>query len=185
MKWPGTVLALLLVYLIGKVISTHGTETASEAKAASWPSLDAHTGDEHHQTGDVHLELDKRIAGGGRVGGGLAGGGLAGGGRAGGGRAGGGRVGGGAAAGAGIGAGAGAAAGAHRYHDPQRNTTSSATTSPPTSSAAPPTSSAAPPTSSTAPEPIHTYDNGVSSIDITTTLTASVVMLCALSVSMV
>lgn len=141
MKWPGTVLILLLVCLIGEVTRTHETEPASESKAASWPSLCAHAEDEYHQTWDMHLELDKRRAGGGRAGG--------------------------AAAGAGV----GAAAGAHRYHDPHRNTTSSAATSPPTSSAA--------------PTPTHTYKNGVSSIGITTTLTASIVMLCALVVSMV
>ena len=177
MKCPDTVLTLLLVCLIGEVIPAHEAELASESTGVSEPSLLTYAGDEHHPTSTVRLELDKRRGG---IGG------------AGGGRIGGGRVGGGAAAGAGIGAGAGAAAGAHRYHDPRRNTTSSEPASSPTTSAtsptsrtSPPTTSAAFPTSRTSSMATHSAPGGAASIDITTTLTALVVMLCALSLSMV
>ena len=163
MKCPDIVLTLLLVCLIGEVIPAHEAELASESIGVSEPSLLAYAEDEHHPTSTVRLELDKRRGG---IGG------------AGRGRIGGGRIGGGAAAGAGIGAGAGAAAGAHRYHDPRRNTTSSEPASSPTTSAASPTSR----TSSMA---THSAPGGAASIDITTTLTALVVMLCALSLSMV
>ena len=177
MKCPDIVLTLLLVCLIGEVIPAHEAELASESTGVSEPSLLTYAGDEHHPTSTVRLELDKRRGG---IGG------------AGRGRIGGGRIGGGAAAGAGIGAGAGAAAGAHRYHDPRRNTTSSepassATTSAasPTSRTSPPTTSAASPTSRTSSMATHSAPGGAASIDITTTLTALVVMLCALSLSMV
>lgn len=163
MKCPDIVLTLLLVCLIGEVIPAHEAELASESIGVSEPSLLTYAGDEHHPTSTVRLELDKRRGG---IGG------------AGRGRIGGGRIGGGAAAGAGIGAGAGAAAGAHRYHDPRRNTTSSEPASSPTTSAASPTSR----TSSMA---THSAPGSAASIDITTTLTALVVMLCALSLSMV
>ena len=163
MKCPDIVLTLLLVCLIGEVIPAHEAELASESTGVSEPSLLTYAGDEHHPTSTVRLELDKRRGG---IGG------------AGRGRIGGGRIGGGAAAGAGIGAGAGAAAGAHRYHDPRRNTTSSEPASSPTTSATSPTSR----TSSMA---THSAPGGAASIDITTTLTALVVMLCALSLSMV
>lgn len=177
MKCPDIVLILLLVCLIGEVIPAHEAELASESTGVSEPSLLAYAEDEHHPTSTVRLELDKRRGG---IGG------------AGRGRIGGGRIGGGAAAGAGIGAGAGAAAGAHRYHDPRRNTTSSepassATTSAasPTSRTSPPTTSAASPTGRTSSMATHSAPGGAASIDITTTLTALVVMLCALSLSMV
>ena len=163
MKCPDIVLILLLVCLFGEVIPAHEAELASESTGVSEPSLLTFAGDEHHPTSTVRLELDKRRGG---IGG------------AGGGRIGGGRVGGGAAAGAGIGAGAGAAAGAHRYHAPRKNTTSSE----PASSA---TTSAASPTSRTSSMATHSAPGGAASIDITTTLTALVVMLCALSLSMV
>ena len=177
MKCPDIVLILLLVCLIGEVIPAHEAELASESTGVSEPSLLTYAGDEHHPTSTVRLELDKRRGG---IGG------------AGRGRIGGGRIGGGAAAGAGIGAGAGAAAGAHRYHDPRRNTTSSEPASSPTTSAASPTSrtsspttSAASPTSRTSSMATHSAPGGAASIDVTTTLTALVVMLCALSLSMV
>ena len=177
MKCPAIVLTLLLVCLFGEVIPAHEAELASESTGVSEPSLLTYAGDEHHPTSTVRLELDKRRGG---IGG------------AGRGRIGGGRIGGGAAAGAGIGAGAGAAAGAHRYHDPRRNTTSSEPASSPTTSVASPTSptsspetSAASPTSRTSSMATHSAPGGAASIDITTTLTALVVMLCALSLSMV
>lgn len=177
MKCPDIVLILLLVCLFGEVIPAHEAELASESTGVSEPSLLTFAGDEHHPTSTVRLELDKRRGG---IGG------------AGRGRIGGGRIGGGAAAGAGIGAGAGAAAGAHRYHDPRRNTTSSEPASSATTSAAspmsrtsPPTTSAASPTSRTSSMATHSAPGGAASIDITTTLTALVVMLCALSLSMV
>ena len=177
MKCPAIVLTLLLVCLFGEVIPAHEAELASESTGVSEPSLLTFAGDEHHPTSTVRLELDKRRGG---IGG------------AGGGRIGGGRVGGGAAAGAGIGAGAGAAAGAHRHHGPRRNTTSSEPASSPTTSVASPTSptsfpetSAASPTSRTSSMATHSAPGGAASNDITTTLTALVVMLCALSLSMV
>ena len=163
MKCPDIVLTLLLVCLIGEVIPAHEAELASESTGVSEPSLLTYAGDEHHPTSTVRLELDKRRGG---IGG------------AGRGRIGGGRIGGGAAAGAGIGAGAGAAAGAHRYHDPRRNTTSSEPASSPATRGASPTSRAS-------PVATHSLPGGAASIDVITTLTALVVMLCALSLSMV
>ena len=163
MKCQGIVLALLLVCLVGEVRPAHRAELASESTGVSEPSLLTYAGDEHHPTSTVRPELDKRRGGIGGVGGG---------------RIGGGRVGGGAAAGAGIGAGAGAAAGAHRYHDPRRNTTSSEPASSPATRGVSPTSRAS-------PVATHSLPGGAASIDVITTLTALVVMLCALSLSMV
>ena len=163
MKCPAIVLTLLLVCLFGEVIPAQEAVLASESTGVSEPSLLTFAGDEHHPTSTVRPELDKRRGGIGGVGGG---------------RIGGGRVGGGAAAGAGIGAGAGAAAGAHRYHDPRRNTTSSEPASSPATRGASPTSHAS-------PVATHSLPGGAASIDVITTLTALVVMLCALSLSMV